>query len=193
MRPSAADSAAIWPDRRACLAIYTAFVPRITAYLNPLTGDEPFYVMTALSLAHDHDLNETNNYAQGDYAPSTRPIPPRRLAGLARLPARSAARTAAHADRPGIYSKHGLGVAVLIMLPYVLGGRDAIILFLNFIAALVAAEHGAAGADATATPWRGAGAGGAAGARQSADELRLPDLSRNVRGAGDHLRLPAQS
>lgn len=50
-----------------CLSIYALFIPRIMAALSPLTGDEPFYVMTALSLAHDGDLDESNNYAQGDY------------------------------------------------------------------------------------------------------------------------------
>ncbi|HMS58137.1 MAG TPA: hypothetical protein PKA49_04710, partial [Tepidiformaceae bacterium] len=32
-----------------------------------ITGDEPFYVMTALSLYRDHDLDELNNYRQRDY------------------------------------------------------------------------------------------------------------------------------
>jgi hypothetical protein len=119
-------------------AIYTAFVPRITAYLNPLTGDEPFYVMTAISLWQDHDLNEANNYAQRDYDAFYPPDPlPADWQGWPAFP-RDLPPHTAHADRPGIYSKHGLGVAVLIMPPYVLGGRDAIILLLNLVAALVA-------------------------------------------------------
>ena len=106
--------------------------------LNPLTGDEPFYVMTALSIARDHDLDESNNYAQRDYESFYPPDP--LPAGWRGWPAivRPLPPHPAHSVRPGLYSKHGLGVAVLILLPYALGGRDAVMVLLNLVAALVA-------------------------------------------------------
>src|SRR5438045_1720150 len=35
--------------------------PRITTYLSPLTGDEPFYIMTAISIWNDQDITECHN------------------------------------------------------------------------------------------------------------------------------------
>lgn len=123
-----------------CMAIYALFIPRILTALNPLTGDEPFYVMTALSIAHDGDLDETNNYAQGDYRTFYPPDPlPQGWQGWPAFP-RELPPHPAHSVRPGLYSKHGLGVAVLILVPYLLGGRLATILLLNAVAALVAAN-----------------------------------------------------
>lgn len=123
-----------------CMAVYALFIPRIMAALAPLTGDEPFYVMTALSIAHDGDLDETNNYAQGDYRAFYPPDPlPAGWQGWPSFP-RELPPHAAHSVRPGLYSKHGLGVAALILVPYLLGGRLATILFLNLVAALAAAN-----------------------------------------------------
>jgi len=123
-----------------CMAVYALFIPRIMAALAPLTGDEPFYVMTALSIAHDGDLDETNNYAQGDYRAFYPPDPlPAGWQGWPSFP-RELPPHAAHSVRPGLYSKHGLGVAALILVPYLLGGRLASILFLNLVAALAAAN-----------------------------------------------------
>lgn len=123
-----------------CVGIYALFIPRIMDALNPLTGDEPFYVMTALSLAHDGDLDESNNYAQGDYRSFYPPDPlPAGWQGWPAFP-RELPPHPAHSVRPGLYSKHGLGVALLIAIPYLLGGRLATIIFLNLIAALVAAN-----------------------------------------------------
>jgi hypothetical protein len=121
-----------------CVAIYAAFIPQIIRYLSPLTGDEPFYVMTAISIAHDRDLDELNNYQQEDFAsfyPSD-PLPDD-WRGWASFP-RVLPPHQADSARAGLYSKHGLGVAALITVPYMLGGRVATILFLNIVAALVA-------------------------------------------------------
>ncbi|WP_221178956.1 hypothetical protein, partial [Pseudomonas fluorescens] len=49
------------------LLAWLALLPRVLTRLDPLTGDEPFYVMTAISLLQDGDLDESNNYAQRDY------------------------------------------------------------------------------------------------------------------------------
>src|SRR5207253_7752725 len=50
------------------LVVLALISPRMTTFLSPLTGDEPFYAMTALSIWNDHDINECNNYRQADYA-----------------------------------------------------------------------------------------------------------------------------
>lgn len=124
----------------ACLALYSAFIPNIERALSPLTGDEPFYVMTAISLMADRDLDERNNYAQGDYRSFYPPVPlPSDWAGWPAFPLELPPH-AAKSVRPGLYSKHGLGVAVLIAAPYRLGGRLAVIHFLNLVGALVLAN-----------------------------------------------------
>ncbi len=106
--------------------------------LNPLTGDEPFYVMTSISLIDDGDLNELNNYQDGDFkrfypafGPTAEgwpgypdPLPPHQ----------------SHTTRPGLYSKHGLGMALLVALPFEIGGRTLTLVVLAGIAALVAAN-----------------------------------------------------
>ncbi len=121
-----------------CMAIYACFIPQIMATLNPLTGDEPFYVMTVFSLVQDHDIDERNNYDQLDYHllyPAD-PLPAdwRGWTGFPRtLPPHPA-----HSVRPGLYSKHGFGVVLLITLPYLIAGRLGAILLLNLVAALVA-------------------------------------------------------
>lgn len=123
-----------------CLALYAIFIPQIIRYLSPLTGDEPFYVMTALSIANDRDLDELNNYRQRDFDSFYPPDPlPEDWLGWPLFP-RTLPPHQADSARAGLYSKHGLGVAVLITLPYMLGGRVAVLVFLNLIGALVAAN-----------------------------------------------------
>src|SRR5262249_47293596 len=101
----------------ACLA----WLPSLERRLDPLTGDEPFYGMTSISLVEDRDLDEQNNYDQRDYdrfypafgptrdgwASYPDPLPPHQ----------------SHTTRPGLYSKHGLGLALLIAAPFAIGGR----------------------------------------------------------------------
>lgn len=121
-----------------CFAIYALFIPQIIRSLDPLTGDEPFYVMTALSILHDGDIEESNNYAQRDYLSFYPPDPlPAGWQGWPAFP-RVLPPHPAHSIRPGLYSKHGLGVVLLILAPYALGGRVAVVLLLNLVAALVA-------------------------------------------------------
>ncbi len=144
------------PAARVAIVVYLAclaWMPGILNRLDPLTGDEPFYVMTAISLTEDGDLNELNNYSQRDYArfypaPGTvsdgwpgypDPLPPH----------------ASHTERPGLYSKHGLGLAALIALPYAVGGRPLVLILLAVIAAVAAAN--AAALAARYAPWPVAG------------------------------------
>jgi hypothetical protein len=46
--------------------IYVALVPRFVRYANPPTGDQPYYLMDALSILQDGDLNLRNNFEQRD-------------------------------------------------------------------------------------------------------------------------------
>lgn len=118
----------------ACLA----WLPSLERRLNPLTGDEPFYVMTSISLIEDHDLDEQNNYDQRDYDRFYPALGPTRHGWPAYpdpLPPHKS-----HTRRAGLYSKHGLGLAVLIAVPYAVGGRTLTLLVLAAIAAAVAAN-----------------------------------------------------
>jgi hypothetical protein len=143
-------------------------------YLNPVTGDEPFYLMTAISIWDDHDLNECNNYRQRDesrlYPPfytsraggfagfprgwqgwrAPFPLPPhpaqlvpytRMCAGLSEYEAINP-RVPLPDDGTGneLYSKHGLGLSLMILPAFVLGDRLFVVLFLNLVGALLAAN-----------------------------------------------------
>jgi streptogramin lyase len=48
-------------------ATYLAFLPRFLMRSSPPTGDQPYYLMDAASLAQDGDLNVKNNYDQSDF------------------------------------------------------------------------------------------------------------------------------
>jgi hypothetical protein len=164
--------------------------PRFLVYLNPLTGDEIFYVMTATSVLNDHDLNECNNYRQRDetvlYPPSMVrtgtlpngwlgwgsapfPLPPhpaqilpesRRCLGTNVKPLlRGIPSITTPLPRDGtqneLYSKHGLGLSLLVALPYGLGGRALIVFFLNALGALLAANIYLLAREATGKIWVG--------------------------------------
>ncbi len=47
--------------------LYVSLVPNIILYSSPPTGDQPFYLMEAASIAQDGDLNVKNNYDNKDY------------------------------------------------------------------------------------------------------------------------------
>ena len=142
--------------------ILLLFVPNILTKLNPVTGDEPSYLMTTISLIHDHDLDESNNYAENDYwqfaptcqemnrphwgmvgekpiynvpgviAPGLRPDCGQDY-GLSGLPDHFSKGT-----RPaGSYTKHGIGLSVLIAPAYALGGRPLVVVFLVGLTALL--------------------------------------------------------
>ncbi|MBX6753648.1 MAG: hypothetical protein IRY86_05430 [Thermorudis peleae] len=148
------------PHRAAVLAavvagcIWLVVLPRVLVRLNPLTGDEPFYVMTALSLIREHTLDETRAYTLDrlflSFYPPTplpadwqgwpsfpNPLPPH----------------AAHSRLPGLHTKHGLGLSLLIALPWALGGRLLTELTLLAIAVLVTANMGLLASEAGAPPW----------------------------------------
>ena len=119
---------------------FTLAAPRFAERLNPLTGDEPFYVMTAISLVRDHDLDEANNYADRDYDEfyPSQPLPsdwqgwPSFPTTLPPHPAKSVL--------PGLHTKHGIGLSVLIALPYEVAGRAGAMVFMIAIGALVVGQ-----------------------------------------------------
>ncbi|MDW8060520.1 MAG: hypothetical protein RMK01_10650 [Thermomicrobium sp.] len=103
--------------------VWTLVGARYLVRLEPLTGDEPYYVVTAISLLEDGDLDETNQYAERVWLRFYPPQPlPADWRGWASFPWELPPH-AAHAVRPGLYSKHGLGLALLVALPWALAGR----------------------------------------------------------------------
>lgn len=135
------------------LGAYLLLLPHWIERLSPLTGDEPFYVMTALSIVRDRDLNEINNYdvrieltASGtrvlygfdEEVAAPDPLP----AGWTGWPAapRYVGPHAATTDRDGYYTKHGLGLSLLIAVPFELAGRVGANLVVALLAALLAGQ-----------------------------------------------------
>ena len=162
-----------WWEPVLCWVIATlvllTFVPNILDKLDPVTGDEPFYLMTAISLIQDHDLDETNNYAEKDYwqfapsctemsqpnwglastypiyntpgifAPGLRDDCPELL--INGLPLAQLSTLPPHLSKdvkvPGTYTKHGIGLSVIIAPFYALGGRPWVVVFLVMLTALL--------------------------------------------------------
>lgn len=122
------------------LALVVALMGHVMRRLDPVTGDEPFYLVTAGSILHDGDIDETNNWANRDVDAWLPPDPlPPDWQGWDPL-ARGYPPHGSATIRPGLYSKHGLGVPVLILGPLALGGRAGVVLFYGLIGALVAAN-----------------------------------------------------
>jgi len=131
-----------WPVIVLVLAfgVMAVLTPQFVAELDPPTGDEPFYLQMAISLLRDHDVEMTNNYAQRDYLefyPKVTTRPPFR--GLESFPVDLPPHKSATV-RPGLFEKHGVGLAVLVAPAYQLGGRLGTVLFMNLLAALLAAN-----------------------------------------------------
>ncbi|NWJ47878.1 MAG: hypothetical protein HXX08_18650 [Chloroflexi bacterium] len=141
---------------------FVALTPHIIQWLNPVTGDEPFYLMTAQSLLADHDIDETNNYNRHDYwkfSPSCDEIMHPGWAASLYVPGVLAPglriclppydeisvdltpHFSSQTIRSGNYTKHGLGLSVLILPAYALGNifgiRLVVALFMTALAALL--------------------------------------------------------
>lgn len=124
-------------------------VSHIVNQLDPVTGDEPFYLVTAGSILRDRDIDETNNWFEGldeatleyrrdvdDWLPPE-PLPPSWQGWP--TPARHFPPHASQTIRSGLYSKHGLGVPLLIVPALATGGgRLAVVAVFGLIGALVA-------------------------------------------------------
>jgi hypothetical protein len=130
---------------------YLLVLPIVLERLNPLTGDEPFYVMTAISLMRDRNLDETANYARRDYEEFYPPDPlPTDWRGWPAFP-RILPPHPAVTDRDGLYTKHGLGLSVLIAVPYELAGRVGAVLVIMLCAALLTGQMFLLGMEAGAS------------------------------------------
>jgi hypothetical protein len=102
---------------------YLALTPVVLRHLDPVTGDEPFYIMTAISLVRDRSLNESTNYANRQYEEFYPADPlPADWKGWPAFP-RTLPPHPAVTEREGLYTKHGLGLSALIAVPYEIAGR----------------------------------------------------------------------
>ncbi len=109
----------------ALLVLYALVAGRVQIQVGP-QGDEPHYLMVAESLLRDHDLSLEKDYAEGRYlAFHDYPLEPHyRVRG-----------------RGGeIYSLHAVGLSLLILPAYGLGGYSAASLFMALLAAALAYE-----------------------------------------------------
>lgn len=107
------------------LALYAGISLRVQGQVGP-EGDEPHYLMVANSLVRDGDVSLERDYAEGQY----RPFHPQPLQPHYRVRGRDGA----------IYSLHALGLSLLILPAYALGGYPAVSLFMAALAALLARE-----------------------------------------------------
>lgn len=114
------------------LVAYLALLPRFVDRLAPLTGDEPYYVMTAISIMRDGDLDESNNYAARDYEEFYPETP---LAtdwnGWPSFPTTLPPHPAV-TQLDGLHTKHALGLSLLVAVPYELLGRIGAMLVIVF-------------------------------------------------------------
>src|SRR5436190_2110979 len=105
------------------LVVYLALALWMTQQWKPL-GDEPHYLLAAHSLVFDHDFDLANNYAEKDFSVFTHgdTLDPhvKLLPGGAQI------------------LNHDLGLPFAIAIPYAIGGRLGVELFLAICAALLA-------------------------------------------------------
>jgi hypothetical protein len=131
---------------------YVAFAVHTIDRLDPLTGDEPFYVMTAISIVRDSDLDESNNYANRDYDEFYPPDPlPSDWNGWPAFP-RTLSPHPATTDLDGLHTKHGIGLSLLIAVPYELAGRAGAVAVILVCAVLVIVNMYLLARDALAPP-----------------------------------------
>jgi hypothetical protein len=107
------------------LAVYCVGAYRVQREVGP-QGDEPHYLMVADSLLRDHDLSVERDYAAGRYrAFFDGPLEPHyRVRG----------------KNGEIFSLHAVGLSLLVLPAYALGGYPAASFFMAFVCALLARE-----------------------------------------------------
>ncbi|HLY66112.1 MAG TPA: hypothetical protein VKU60_11310 [Chloroflexota bacterium] len=137
--------------------MYAAFAPHIEARLDPVTGDEPFYLMTVHNILAGRGLNEAGSWANRDYLAEFYPrLPlPADWQGWDAYPKVLPPHNSMGTIPPGLYSKHGLGLALLILPFYAAGKRTFIVLFLAGLGALLAANIFLLAYEASAKRWVG--------------------------------------
>jgi hypothetical protein len=107
------------------LTLYLGVAARVQAQVGP-KGDEPHYLMVADSLLRDHDLALEQDYAVGRY----RAFHPIDLVPHYRVRGKDGA----------IYSLHAVGLSLLVLPAYALGGYPGASFFMAVLAALLAWE-----------------------------------------------------
>lgn len=107
------------------LLVYLGVSMRVQLQVGP-EGDEPHYLMVADSLLRDHDVSLEKDYREGRYyAFYDRPLLPHyRVRGKG----------------GEIYSIHAVGLSLVILPAYALGGYPAVSFFMALLAALTARE-----------------------------------------------------
>ncbi len=104
---------------------YVVVAARVQARVGP-QGDEPHYLVVADSLLHDHDLDLRQDFAEERY----RAFHPEPLEPHFRVRGR-------HGE---IYSIHAIGLSLLLLPAYALGGYAAASFFMALLAAVLAGE-----------------------------------------------------
>lgn len=107
------------------LAVYLGVAARVQGEVGA-EGDEPHYLMVAESLIRDHDLSLETDYAEGRYRAFYRTHTT--LEPHFRVRGRGGA----------IYSLHAVGLSLLVLPAYALGGYPAASFFMALLAALLA-------------------------------------------------------
>ena len=107
------------------LLLYLGVAARVQSRVGP-EGDEPHYLMVADSLLRDGDLSLEDDYARGRY----RAFHAGELAPHYRVRGRNGE----------IYSLHAVGLSLLVLPAYAIGGYPAASFFMAFLAALLARE-----------------------------------------------------
>lgn len=107
------------------LAVYCTGAYRVQTQVGP-QGDEPHYLMVAESLLRDFDLSLETDYAEGRYRAF--------FDGLLEPHYRVRGRNGE------IFSLHAVGLSVLVLPAYALGGYPAASFFMAFLCALLARE-----------------------------------------------------
>ena len=108
------------------LVVYLMVAARVQAQVGA-EGDEPHYLMVAESLLSDHDVDLTDDYVKARYGSFYR--------GEALEPHY---RVRGRQER--IYSLHALGLSLLVLPAYALGGYAAASFFMALLGALLARE-----------------------------------------------------
>ncbi len=107
------------------LGLYFVMAARVQARVGP-DGDEPHYLMVADSILRDFDLDLTRDYAEGRFSTfHPDPLDPHfRIRGR-------------HGE---IYSLHAIGLSLLVLPAYAVGGYPAASFFMALLAALLVRE-----------------------------------------------------
>jgi hypothetical protein len=107
----------VWPARALLYALIAFLYHHAVGGFAPRGGDEPHFLMSVISLLQDGDFNEANNYRAGDF----------RQLGLSSLPRQHPDESP---ERAYLGPEHGIGLPILLAVPFWLGGPGRISWFL---------------------------------------------------------------